>query len=505
MKTKFKTLFIGLLISSSFFSQNIPGYIPNSGLVGYWGFDGNASDASSNTNNGIVHNATLSTDRYGNQNSAYQFIGNDNNTVSYIATGYTNLPSGTTPRTISVWVSHDTYGVPGGQGNDGHPILGYGKPETNSDNELFFATTNGGNPFILYGGFQNDLTVDFSYTTNTWYHIVVTFDGTTAKLYSNNSLIGSADKSSWNTKLDSLFIGSQPNKMRYHNGKIDELGIWNRVLTTNEINNLFIGCSNPTAEITPSSSTTFCEGESVTLNATAGSNFNYEWYKNNSLIPNESSSSLIASQTGDYSVKIIDGACNTISSTTSITVNPIPTVILNTVPNLFSSDNDFTLSASPAGGVFSGNGVTGSIFSPSISGLGRKLINYTYTSPQGCEGSNTKSFIVSDTVGNICSTYDTLKITVNFTTGIHANKSNIISVYPNPTNELINVQNSDFSIMTDYSIVITNIMNQEVYNQKITSSSSQINLNVLGAKGLYILNIVDPNNSSIANKKIILE
>ena len=43
------------------------------GLVGYWPFCGNANDESGNGNNGTVNGATLTTDRFGNADSAYSF------------------------------------------------------------------------------------------------------------------------------------------------------------------------------------------------------------------------------------------------------------------------------------------------------------------------------------------------------------------------------------------------------------------------------------------------
>jgi hypothetical protein len=53
---------------------DLPASLQN-GLVGYWPFCGNANDASGNNNNGTVNGATLTSDRFGNANSAYSFNG----------------------------------------------------------------------------------------------------------------------------------------------------------------------------------------------------------------------------------------------------------------------------------------------------------------------------------------------------------------------------------------------------------------------------------------------
>ena len=72
----------------------------NNGLIGYYPFNGNANDESGYGYNGnIIGNISLITDRLGNNNSAYNFDG-----ASYI---HTNLlpPVGNAARTISFWAS----------------------------------------------------------------------------------------------------------------------------------------------------------------------------------------------------------------------------------------------------------------------------------------------------------------------------------------------------------------------------------------------------------------
>ena len=73
---------IKILIAVALFNQlafsQVPSYVPSNGLVGYWPFNGNANDASGNVNNGTVTGATLTTDRFGNSNSSYEFNGTSN-------------------------------------------------------------------------------------------------------------------------------------------------------------------------------------------------------------------------------------------------------------------------------------------------------------------------------------------------------------------------------------------------------------------------------------------
>ena len=51
--------------------------VPTDGMVGYWPFNGNANDESTNTNHGTVKGAFLSQDRFGAIDSAYGFDGID--------------------------------------------------------------------------------------------------------------------------------------------------------------------------------------------------------------------------------------------------------------------------------------------------------------------------------------------------------------------------------------------------------------------------------------------
>ena len=100
-----KTLLIAILalVAPMTFAQNLPSYVPTNGLVGYWGFDGNANDESGNGNNGTVNGATLTADRNGNANSAYSFNGNSN----YILIPYSTSIGVQQSLSVSFWVYMD--------------------------------------------------------------------------------------------------------------------------------------------------------------------------------------------------------------------------------------------------------------------------------------------------------------------------------------------------------------------------------------------------------------
>ena len=81
----------------------------------------------------------------------------------------------------------------------------------------------------------------------------------------------------------------------------------------------------------------------------------------------------------------------------TIDVNPLPAINISAVSPLCATDAPITLTATPAGGTFSGNGVTGTNFDPSLAGPGMHTITYDYTDPNtGCSNSGNITIEVQD-------------------------------------------------------------------------------------------------------------
>jgi PKD repeat protein len=94
---------------------------------------------------------------------------------------------------------------------------------------------------------------------------------------------------------------------------------------------------------------------------------------------------------GDHIIRynIINTDCKA-SDTTTITVVPLPDITINSIRTIYINSPSITLNATPIGGLFSGKGVTGKIFSPGAAGLGTHIIKYE-TAPDkfGCIGTDT--------------------------------------------------------------------------------------------------------------------
>lgn len=80
--------------------------------------------------------------------------------------------------------------------------------------------------------------------------------------------------------------------------------------------------------------------------------------------------------------------------TTNLTVNTLPSVSLSG-DTLCTQDGVVGLNGTPAGGIYSGTGVTGSSFDPGT-GAGNYVIDYAVTDSNGCYNSTSATFIVLD-------------------------------------------------------------------------------------------------------------
>ncbi|HLP19947.1 MAG TPA: T9SS type A sorting domain-containing protein, partial [Chitinophagales bacterium] len=147
----------------------------------------------------------------------------------------------------------------------------------------------------------------------------------------------------------------------------------------------------PTVTATASAST-ICAGSQVTL--TGGGATTYAWSggvtDGVAFTPNA---------TDTYTVTGTSNGCSA-TATVTVTVNSAPTVTLN-LPTDTAELNGGTITlsgGSPAGGTYSGVGVTGTTFNPTVNGLGTVTITYT-ASDNGCSASATGTIEVVNTVG----------------------------------------------------------------------------------------------------------
>jgi len=81
------------------------------------------------------------------------------------------------------------------------------------------------------------------------------------------------------------------------------------------------------------------------------------------------------------------GGCTVVTTDTTVVIDSV-TVSHVAIPPVCTGSTPYTLlGGTPAGGVYSGTGVTNGIFDPNATGIGAHLITYAYTNSGGCSDS----------------------------------------------------------------------------------------------------------------------
>ncbi|MBB3842028.1 hypothetical protein FHS57_006057 [Runella defluvii] len=216
--------------------------LPTNGLIAYYPFTGNTNDASGNNRNATNNGATLTTDRKGTANAAYDFNGSN---------AWLNTPlvqSNLSGYTISAWVK------PNFTNSQEYVILqnrgttpGSGRSLTlhyqYSTNRWGFAIDGD----ALYTGVQAPST-----NTTEWIHVVgvwssggaSTFNANQFKVYVNGVLLSAVaingnSATIPNTGSGTVAIGRHEAWGSYFKGKLDDIRIYNRALTDAEVQSIY--------------------------------------------------------------------------------------------------------------------------------------------------------------------------------------------------------------------------------------------------------------------------
>ena len=257
MKNLFLTAVATVGLTAATLAQ-VPSYVPSNGLVGWWPFNGNANDESGNGNNGTVNGVTLTTDRFGNVNEAYNFDGVDD----FIEITGVDFGTGA-QQSISVWVNLST-SYPGGFPQ--HYILDNG-------------TTIGGVCFntdidqIQFGcnSISNSIGV------GSWHNYVGLRNGASYEIYLDGNFLGAqVGCAAQFFNNISLLVGKSNVNTEFTNGIIDDIGIWNRALTQQEITALYNGCQLA-VNTQPVSQTININNNALFTVGSSDPNASYQW------------------------------------------------------------------------------------------------------------------------------------------------------------------------------------------------------------------------------------
>ena len=230
--------------------------LPADGLIGYWPFNGNANDESGNGNHGTVSDAILSTDRFGSINSSYTFDGSSSK-IYFSLNSIGNLIPAGSELTTSLWVkTSDLNG----------PLISMRPeiPEAHLYNFMIGTLrdieVSPGNYGIFIRDINNSEKSQFgsNVVDNSWQMLTIVSEGNgNVHLYKNGNLEASVSGNNGELNFSPNFmtfgaeeywiVGDQTGNCnscntieeQYLNGQLDDIAIWNRALTVEEINNLY--------------------------------------------------------------------------------------------------------------------------------------------------------------------------------------------------------------------------------------------------------------------------
>ena len=406
--------------SSALACPALPSNLQN-GLVGYWPFCGNANDASGNGNSGTVNGATLTTDRFGNANTAYNFDGVNDFISTPVSRGQL-----TSNFSISIFERYD------GTASGGRALIGGSDPGNGTE---FFIGKSGGN---LYWGIQDGNYIGNFSTNGTafnslWHHIVIVKTAGVIYLYRNGNLEAQGNFSGCNDSEIINFGNEFEGTGNFWKGILDDIIIYSRSLNISEIQQLYAlgqttylwsnGATTPTINVSPTSTSTYtctvsdsngntctdsvtvavgnpeasitpngiveiCQGESIALAGNGG--VSYLW---NTSAPAQS---ITVNTEAIYTVTVTDQYGCTDTESQLVKVNALPDVAVNSTTicegesAALAATGGLSYEWSPAIGLSSTTGTSVSS-SPATS----SLYSVVGTDENGCVNSATAAVTVN--------------------------------------------------------------------------------------------------------------
>ena len=303
----------------------------NSGLVADYPFNGNANDLSGNNNPGTVHNSTLTTDRFGVPNSAYDFNGSN---------GFIDVPQNTgfdltTNFALSAWIYQR------GTVSGGYRI--FDKLDAVTPGfalDTYSCSGGSGHRLRLQGAAINPCNAPGStdYALMAWHHVVATVSGNVGKVYLDGNLEGTGDVGNIPHSALDLFIGSAhlyggAGNVEWFNGVIDDVRIYNRALSAPEVQQLYntaeiAQVSGAITILSQPASHKSSVGDSTVFSVTTDStnSVGYQWQHNGADIPGANATNYItpaltlADNGAIYLVRITNSTSSVFSTPAVLTI-----------------------------------------------------------------------------------------------------------------------------------------------------------------------------------------
>jgi hypothetical protein len=205
--------------------------LPPDGLVGHYRFDGDVDDSSTSANHAaLVGEPEFVQGMFGNALSL-------NGVDQYATAPYAPLLTGPGPKSMSIWFKHESaankaplsFGVAGNPGGRLFEVLLYNSTLVGHFSGTGFDTLSGASAPAP------------TYALGEWNHAVITYDGTTARVYLNGQF-GNEKDFALSTDPSILRLGTgATGAYSFFNGMIDDVGLWNRTLSASEVAAIYQG------------------------------------------------------------------------------------------------------------------------------------------------------------------------------------------------------------------------------------------------------------------------
>jgi hypothetical protein len=325
MKKMKKTIYtlIAMIGFANFTMAQVPYYVPTNNLVGWYPFNGNSNDESGAGNNLNNNGAVLIMNRFNANNSAYHFGSNKSLGKSTSNTNGQNF-------TWSFWVKNNT--------SNSNIYISEANRQSTSGGGFSFGSNNApyNIPQFICQGIATNVT-NSSYVINysEWYHYVITKSNSDFKIFINGQQNSSGSNTylSYNSSTE-LLINTNNNG----DAELDDIGMWNRILTPSEITALYtaVDCSDFISK-QPTNQTVNINSNASFIVATTDSLATYQWQTDLGMgFQNISSAgqfngatndTLIVSNTSmtndnqNFRCIVSSGTCKDTSTTAKLTVN----------------------------------------------------------------------------------------------------------------------------------------------------------------------------------------
>jgi hypothetical protein len=239
MSLRILSLFVLVFTHSTTYSQ-VPLYVPTDGLVSWWQFNGGANDESGNGNHGVpIGDPSF-------MSPGRTLIKGGGN--SYYGTGTSSVrleqqrlfPTGNQARTVSLWFKSINPKL-----KEHQQLFSYGNNILGGRFGVFLANNKLGVEFV-----NSSVTIPFKHDDK-WHNIIVMYpenssgsqsvkiylDGKEKNTSIENPLNALNTRGEMSNDIGALFAGQ--NQLYNFVGYIDDIGLWNRSLSDDEIQSVF--------------------------------------------------------------------------------------------------------------------------------------------------------------------------------------------------------------------------------------------------------------------------